>query len=228
MTACSENNITIVSCTKHDTESFQTTTLYKSVERLEMTDDLHVFYQNSRGLGECYNEFIETHTGSQAVFVHDDVAIIDTYFVDKLVDYWKRYPVLGVAGSTDLSLNRLPLTWINSPRESWSGGIYHSSVDNGGDVLSVQYNHYGKFDRKCVTVDGVFIAVDIPRIGSTRFQPEFKFDFYDMSFCIECYRNSVAIGTVPIAMCHLSHGSGILRPEYNEVQDSFLKKYKQK
>jgi hypothetical protein len=216
----------LVVCTKHDSEMFKATPIYKSAVKLGISDSLYVFYENKKGLSYCYNAFLATCKTEYAVFVHDDVYIMDSMFNEKLELGFKNFNVLGVAGSSDLSLSRLPLTWINSPKESWSGGLYHSISNGVDDLCDMKINSYGHFNRKCVTVDGVLMAVKVGALNGVKFQEEFEFDFYDMAFCLECYMKQIPVGTIPLAICHMSHGAGIMKPEYNVVQDRFLKKYK--
>jgi hypothetical protein len=219
-------NFSIVSCTKHDRERFKDTPLHKSMSKMGMMDRLHVFYENKKGLSYCYNAFLDICKTDYIIFAHDDAYMMDLFFEEKLEAGFKLFDVFGVAGSSDLSLSRLPLAWNNSPKESWSGGIFHSSVNGQDDICGMYVNSYGKFGRKCVSVDGVFIAVNIAKLNGVRFQEEFEFDFYDMAFCLECYKKGVSVGTVPIALCHMSHGEGILRKEYNDAQNVFLNKYR--
>jgi GT2 family glycosyltransferase len=221
-------DITIAICTKLNQLEFQQTKCFNSIERLGLFPEATIFYENSKGLSECYNKVLTDTEGQDTciLFMHDDVVLMDILLRDKLDKCFEKFDVLGVAGSSDFSIRRLPITWINSPKESWSGGLYHTSIDGSSDMSNLKFNAYGDFNKKCFTIDGAFMAIDRKKIGNVRFQEEFLFDFYDLAFCTECFKAGIKIGTVPIALCHQSHGSGILKPEYKDVQDIFIKKYK--
>ena len=221
-------DITVAVCTTHDQLKFKETLCYKCLDKLDLVPEASIFYDNKMGLSECYNKVLDNTAGQDTyiLFMHDDVYILDTMFQEKLELGFQKYDVLGLAGSSDFNIRRLPITWINSPKESWSGGLFHSCVSGSDNIIDLKYNFYGEFNKKCFTVDGAFIAVDRKKIGNVRFQNEFLFDFYDLAFCTECYKAGLSIGTIPLVLCHQSHGGGILKPEYKDVQDNFINKYR--
>ncbi len=58
-------------------------------------------------------------------------------------------------------------------------------------------------------LDGVFIAAraDSLKQAAVRFDPRFKYHFYDLDFCRQCEAAGLTMGTWPIAISHGSYGS---------------------
>jgi len=58
-------------------------------------------------------------------------------------------------------------------------------------------------------LDGVFIAARADRLkeSAVRFDPRFKYHFYDLDFCRQCEAAGLSMGTWPIALTHGSYGS---------------------
>ena len=229
----------IVSCTTSTEETFKNTSLGKSLSRLEKILDFStkIFYENKEGLSTCYNKAIEVFLKRRQdelvnykdsidalVFVHDDVSLTDIFLDEKLETGFKTYGILGVAGSSKFSLNE-PVVWHNSPKECWSGAVEHPMVNKDVAPGSFYYTLFGATPKTCAVIDGVFIAIDLTKIGKLRFQEEFMFHFYDLAFCMEAYFEKIKIGTTNVHLTHMSHGD-YRNSGWTEMQDKFVKKYR--
>ena len=246
-----------VSCTKYKEEEFITkTALGKSLDKwpemyisMAVTPSAklrtHIFYENTRGLSVCYNEAIErckqmicwpvladntiskdpVYEHDIILFVHDDVSINDLFFLEKLEEGLKTFDILGLAGSSDFSINRSPIAWHNSPKDSWSGGVEHPQEPN-----LMYFNSFGPTPRRCLVIDGLFMAMNFNKLieSGVRFDEDFDFDFYDTSLCIRAILAGLKIGTTNIYCTHMSHGKGILKDRYKECEATFRQKYKGK
>ena len=231
------NQFCITSCTQKNKNDFRLNSqLGKTLPLLHLNyhNDTYlytkIFYENTRGMSECYNEAIEDAIKSNKayiIFTHDDVALNDILMFNKLIESFKTADIIGVAGSSDFSIRRHPVCWHNSPRESWSGGCYHPNADKSDSINEIYYTPFGAFGKTCAIIDGVFIAARVDRLKETgvRFDPQFKFDFYDTDFSISCYNAGLKIKTAPILLTHFSHGAGLNKASYAETQEKFLKKY---
>jgi len=210
-----------VSCTKGRKES---TRLLPSLERLG-TDRFTFFEDNTVGLSARYNSIIEQRRGNDeiVVLVHDDVAIGDLYIVEKLNDAVSRlgYTVVGVAGNAGFQfIPDAPVTiWLQPPVEQLSGAVEYVFGDNQS-----RWNVFGITPKRCVVLDGLFLAVDMSRIGQVRFDERFTFHFYDLDFCLTAHTSGLVLGTTNVHVSHPSAG-GYDSPAFLEAQKVFRAKW---
>lgn len=219
----------ITSCTQKSQKEFETTPLGKSLLRYGLYDEQLIFYENTKGLSERYNEILDKYAGHKdtaIIFVHDDVYIFDSFIKDKIAEGFKTFDVLGVAGSSSFNLSNTPVCWSNSPKDNWTGGCFHPTKDKKDSILDVYYTDFGKFNRRCATLDGLILVVNAEKINTIRFDPDMKFDFYDLAFCLNCNVAGLKLGTIPISVAHMSHGAGILKQSYKDTQKLFVSKWK--
>ena len=203
--------ITIVSCTKHNEENFYNKTALgktlKKLLKLDIIDRSIIFFENSRGLCECYNEAIdiclEDNTlDTMMVFVHDDVFIEDISINEKLERAFKTHKILGMAGSTKWSLTH-PTTWHNTKCE-WSGVVPHYIDDEYRTIF------FGKYGINCVVLDGLLLAVELKTFrenNELRFDSRLKFHHYDIDFCLTAKKLGMKMTTVPLWVVHCSEGN---------------------
>lgn len=197
-----DREVFFVSCTKGLREGTQ---LHASFKKLGMYS-YHFVENNRRGLSEVYNEWIERFAGSDRILVlmHDDVCLPDSMVNEKLIEGMTSFDVLGMAGASRFHLDQRKdlVAWWASPRETLSGGVEHPVP--GGKRL---YTSYGPTPRSCVVLDGLFIAIDMKRVGKLRFDPLFTFHFYDLDLCLRANREGYRLGTVNVYAYHNSRGA---------------------
>lgn len=212
----------VVSCTRGGKEQ---TDLFRSLSRLGIENQ--VFIENNiEGLATCYNRYLEANVGRDiiAVFAHDDVLIEDVFLAEKLEEGANRFAVQGLAGaaSFDPQLSWPQTVWIRAPREHLSGAVSHSVAPD-----TTMWSAYGPVPRPCVVLDGLFLAVDLAKVGAVRFDERFQFHFYDLDFCLSAHRAGLPIGTVNVHARHQSGGDfssrsffdaqGIFRSKWTEA-----------
>jgi hypothetical protein len=211
----------IVSCTrgfKEDTE------LYRSLQKLGI-DHFQFFENNRGGLSSCYNLVLGEKAGSDEVviFVHDDVSIRDAFFQEKIDDAFDRhgYAVAGVAGTAGYRIGpRLVDTpWFHQPQQLLSGWVEHLGA-NGAPVM----NNIGPTLRRCIVLDGLFLAVDLGKAGNIRFDEQFAFHFYDHDFCLSAHEAGLVLGTCNIYLTHKLNGSE-LSEDFRQAQNDFRTKW---
>ena len=112
--------------------------------------------------------------------------------------------------------------WHNSPKETQTGSVCHPVTINGKQKYYM--SSFGPAPKRCVVMDGLFLAIDFPKLleSGVRFDEQFEFHFYDMDFCLNAYRKELKLSTWPIWVRHASHG------EYKELWDASQKVFFEK
>lgn len=203
--------IEIVCATRAGPDVFGTTTLLgRSLARLAFDRRLvpRVTCANVRGLPEIYNERIDADSSDDLlVFVHDDVWFDDYTIGDRLLAALETWDVVGVAGNRR-RLAGQPAWIFASDRYDvdlphLSGAIAHDEPGRG------PVSYYGKAPAACELLDGVMIAARRSRLRSAgvRFDPRFRFHFYDLDLCRSARSRGLALGTWPICLTHASRGA---------------------
>jgi Glycosyltransferase like family len=211
----------IVSCTRGFKEE---TDLYRSLQRLGI-DRFQFFENNTKGLSNCYNFILESKVGSDeiVVFAHDDVSIRDGFFQEKIDDAFDKhgYAIAGVAGTAGYRIGpRLVDTpWFYQPQHLLSGWVEHHGK-NGVPVL----NNIGPTLRRCIVLDGLFLAVDMRKAGHVRFDELFAFHFYDHDFCLSAHEAGLVLGTCNIYLAHKLNGSES-SDDFRQAQNDFRAKW---
>lgn len=227
-----------VTCTMGDAGSFASTPLGLSLAKIPDAK-CKVFSDNRDGLSKCYNLGIEWAIANgfkRLVFAHDDLWIVDAFLFEKLEKAFLLFDIVGVAGAASFSISHgldgphKKIAWhICAPREHWTGAVEHPHMDHktGKPSKVMTYmSYFGPTPRLCATIDGLFMAVNMETIGDVRFDENFKFDFYDLTFCCRANKASLKVGTTNIHVMHESHGTGIMNQTYSDAQELFLKLYR--
>jgi hypothetical protein len=193
--------------------------------------DLRLFPENSRGLGEVYNEAIAEAATDPAilVFMHDDVLIADFYWTKRVVEGLMKFDVVGVAGNA----RRVPMqpTWAHLPPSfQWDDKANLSGiVAHGNEYPPAQpILPYGPPWRECKLLDGVLLAAASPVLTASdlRFDPSFKFHFYDLDFCRQAESRGLSMGTIPLGLMHAS-GGNFGTPEWLSAYQQYIDKWKE-
>jgi GT2 family glycosyltransferase len=214
---------TLTSCTKVLWERWHDTELGSSITcqaKIANKINQEIYFENTKGLSECYNEVIEAVDDDECViFCHDDVKLLDTQILEKLEEGFKTYDIIGVAGTSKYTLNS-PCLWHRSEKTAQSGKVKHSK---DGNEWMVEFGPH----RPCVIVDGLFIAVkNRDALRGTRFDPQFTFHHYDMDFCLSAKRAGVNIGTIYIDLIHYSVGEWRNDEVWFQSNENFINKWK--
>lgn len=222
--------IRIVAATRWDQEGFQTQamlarTMAKFANRGDMFFMLHQCLPPG-GLPDAYNASLQSADPADIiVFTHDDVWIDDIFLPERLTEGLGIFDVIGIAGNR----RRVPRqpAWafpdVNfqwDARENLSGGVTHLIQQRE------KFDFFGPTPASVVMLDGVFLAARVQtlRAAEVAFDPQFKFNFYDLDFCRSCERAGLRMGTWPIA---ITHGSGgrFGTPEWQAAYQTYLAKW---
>jgi GT2 family glycosyltransferase len=185
--------------------------------------DYEVIYENKEGLTKVYNRFItEDNKGKKLIFIHDDVIVEDLFIFEKLDLAFEKFDIIGLAGATKCDLNAQIMAWhLMAPRESYVGEVAHSK--GGINWTTV----FGQTPARALVIDGLFIAVNVDILleTGTRFDEDFDFHHYDISFCLQANKNKLKIGVYPIRVVHFGLGDSMNSPEWVENAKKFKEKY---
>lgn len=218
-----------VSCTRLSQPAFERDSmLARSLARVREFTPLviAVAYENRAPLGAAYNQAIDAaRPDDMLAFVHDDVWIDDWYVRHRIEDALAAFDVVGVAG------NR-----VRDPRQqSWAHagatlGEHHAKLSGGvfhGTRETSVPSRFGTAPEPVKLLDGVFIAARAGtlRDRGVRFDPRFRFHFYDTDFCRSCEKAGLRMGTWPIALTHASYGQGGVGPDWDEAYRLYLEKW---
>ncbi len=212
----------IVSCTRGRKEE---TDLYRSLRKLGT--DCFLFVENNRkSLSTCYNRLLDEKSGGDeiVIFVHDDVTIGDLFLHEKITEAFdqENYAIAGLAGTSDFKIrpDAGVISWFQPPAEALSGAV-ETHLPDGSTIMSA----FGPTPKRCVVLDGLFLAIDLRKIGPVRFDEQLAFHFYDLDFCLTAHLAGLSLGTINIYVTHRS-GGVFSSQAFKEAQATFRAKWK--
>tara|TARA_S200002703_G_scaffold29007_1_gene24858 strand:- start:12634 stop:13350 length:717 start_codon:yes stop_codon:yes gene_type:complete len=218
------DKVLVVSATTKD--KYNQTLLYESLRDQSYTGKYIIHENNKKGLCEIYNQYI-TDEWDCVIFAHDDVYIDSCNFVEKIYDGFRydRFDVCGLAGGSNLKIQK-PLLWhLMTTRETQSGVVSHGTKSK---YLPSVFGHIGK---KTVLLDGLFLALQPKTLieKNVKFDENIKgFHHYDLKFSVDCFQAGLILGTVPIHVIHNSPGLGDFTKDFRDSEEYFyneLKRY---
>lgn len=178
---------------------------------------------DSVGLTEVYNRATESEglKDKIVVYMHDDIEFMRNGWgkeILRLFNEHEDYGIIGVAGSAEF--NKSEAAWWRYKRIF--GQVMHRK-DNKTWLTQFSPLLDHDLEEVCV-VDGLFMAVHNGRCKSEWDSENFKFQFYDIAFCLDNYLQGVKIGvTTNIRISHNSVGE--LKPEWYQAKDVLMEKY---
>jgi glycosyltransferase involved in cell wall biosynthesis len=227
--------IRFVCATRESRDEFFTKTplgrsllLYRTFPRRQAIE-LRLFAENRQGLSSVYNVAIEEArtTPVVLVFVHDDVYLNDYYWAYHLFNALEKFGIMGLAGNRrrapgQASWMFLDERFIPDHPENLSGVVGHG---NGFPDLR-QLSVYGDPGQEVKLLDGVLLAARSTTLleKQLRFDPQFKFHFYDMDFCRQAELRGVSMGTWAISVIHASAGR-LGEADWQAAYRRYLEKY---
>ena len=195
---------------------------------------LQLFAGNSRPLGYCYNEVIESADPEAIlVFLHDDLSIDDWYVGQRLEQALAVFDVVGVAGNRRCQPQQetwwlLPSRLVAGKRflDHWDSDFLSGAIAHGRPPYA-RLNVYGASPSPVALLDGVFLAARAGRLQASgvRFDPRLPFHHYDLDFCRSAAAAGLRIGTWPIALTHASGGESVQSPAWAESVEIYLRKW---
>ncbi|MGO9391882.1 glycosyltransferase [Rhodoblastus sp.] len=223
--------VTIVSATRFNEQDFrEKSALGRSLTQTYAVFNLkrEIFYENSRGLGACYNQAIDAVENEEEimVFVHDDVFLADFFWLDKLVYGFTQFDVLGLAGNKR-RVSKQPAWAFIDDQFTWDDFANLSGVVGHGNGFPCELSIYGPTMQKLKLLDGVLLAVRKKTLmrNAIRFDEQFRFHFYDMDICRQCEAKNISMGAIPLGVIHASGGE-FGGPDWRDGYRTYLEKWR--
>lgn len=224
--------ITIVSATRYDQKDFYLqSALGRSLSQTYAKFPIKpkLYFSNARPLPTCYNDALANTPAADEifVFVHDDVFMVDFYWIDKLMWGFERFDILGLAGNKR-RVPRQPSWAFIDERLTWDQPSNLSGMVGHGREFPCQLSVYGPIGQPCKLLDGVLLASKKSTLEkhNMRFDERFDFHFYDLDFCRQAEQKSLRMGTIPLGIIHQSGGS-FGSPHWKKNYEKYLMKWTQ-
>lgn len=189
-----------------------------------------IFKQNNtNSLQKVYNKAIDfaiQENVQNLILVHDDV-ILENLTDERLEKLFKKYDVVGCAGTTEVNLSP-PALW-----HLMGGGLrsknLHGAVAHGNEKEK-NMTSFGSYPHRVVIIDGVFMAIKRQVFQKIKFDESCpsKWHFYDLDYSMQCHKEGFKLGVGDILITHNSPGLTSFTKEFNEGQQWFLDKWKTK
>lgn len=187
-----------------------------------------LFPNNSQGLPKIYNEIIQESANDPCamVFMHDDVHILDYFWIDRVLSGLSNFQVIGLAGNKRRVPNQpgwafvdTKLTW--DVPENLSGVVGH-----GNGFPPSNLSIFGPTCQQVKLLDGLMIGALSQTLieNDLKFDERFDFHFYDMDFCRQAETKNVTCGTWSISVIHES-GGAFGSPSWSRSYEKYLAKW---
>jgi hypothetical protein len=220
------NNIyELVCATPLSREEFnQKSQLSLFLDKFGWNSGINIIYENKQGLPKIYNSFLnDQNRNKKIIFIHDDVLVEDIFLLEKLEIGFEKYNIIGLAGTKKCNLNSNISAWhMMCERQDMIGEVGHSKDKVSWTTV------FGPTDSRALLLDGLFIAVDVNSLldTNTRFDENFDFHHYDITFCINANKNKLKLGVCPIKVTHFGLGDSMISKEWEHSNLKFKQLYK--
>lgn len=221
---------TLVVATRATQEAFfAETALGRSLQRQQPHGvELRLFPENTAGLPQVYNTVIDEHAGQSRilVFLHDDLHLLDFYWTHRLHAGLQVFDIVGLAGNVRRLARQPGWAFINEQRQ-WDSPEHLSGVVAHGSAFPPRiWSVFGPPRKRVLLLDGLLLAAHSDTFARTglRFDPRFRFHFYDMDFCRSAEQLGLACGTWDLSVMHES-GGNFSSIEWQSAYEAYLKKW---
>ena len=188
-----------------------------------------IYFENKKPLPVCYNDAIAQVSGADEIllFIHDDIFLIDFYWVDRLIAGLEMFDVVGLAGNKR-RLPRQPSWAFIDEALTWDDRSNLSGVVGHGPQFPCEVSIYGPSGQQCKLLDGLFLATKKSTLEKNQiaFDETFDFHFYDLDFCRQAEAHNVRMGTIPLCVIHQS-GGDFEQTRWAANYEKYLRKWKE-
>ncbi|MBM4233097.1 MAG: hypothetical protein FJ160_02810 [Gammaproteobacteria bacterium] len=224
---------TLVVATRATQEAFLTdTALGRCLQKQQPHGvELRLFAENTAGLPEIYNSVIEEHIGQSRimVFLHDDIHLLDFYWTHRLQAGLQAFDVVGLAGNVRRVPRQPGWAFVRDAdgKRRWDDPENLSGVVAHGKHFPPNiWSVFGSPRKKVLLLDGLLLAVHSETLARSglRFDPRFRFHFYDMDFCRRAEQLALSCGTWDLSVMHES-GGNFASADWQAAYESYLLKW---
>lgn len=174
--------------------------------------------ENAPSLTSGYNVAMNNTNAKYKVYIHQDVYILNKYFIRDIINIFNKDENLGVLGCT--GCEKLPKNAI-----WWEGKCYGKVFDNHNNNMSyLKFNDFGGLYKEVEALDGLIL---ITSKDITWREDVFNgWHFYDISQCKEFYRKGYKVAVINQFNPWFIHNCGIVSLDgYEEYRLKFIKEY---
>ena len=229
-------NIRIFSASKNEEFLFVQNPTFEAHRKIQFQNGVNItpylVPNNTLPLTQVYNEALHTMRTDEkmkdtdfAIFVHSDVSFELGELIRGLLSIKDKYDLIGLAGTKRAKISQKPFTWF-------TGSIPYPEYRYGRVTMQPgQESFYNESnpdvtDTRVALIDGLCMIMNRTIIESDIiFDTQFKFDFYDSDFCLECLKRNWRIGVLVMPVFHQSPGESVTKPEYLEPNRAFAQKW---
>ena len=198
--------------------------LYKSSDL-----EVHVYPENKLSLSVIYNSAIERFSDEPCmlVFAHDDLHILDFYWMHSVFNGLHHFGIVGCAGN----MSRVPFqpSWAfkNTDLEWDFPQNLSGIVGHGKQFPPESLAVFGPPFQQVKLLDGIFLAAfsETLKKSNLRFDERFDFHFYDLDFCRQADILGITMGTIPLSLIHESDGR-FGSNAWRQAYDRYIEKWK--
>jgi len=225
--------ITVVSATRYgERDFFAKAALGRSlsVTYAQFPVSRRIYFENRRALAACYNDAIARVANPDEIlmFVHDDIHILDFYWIDKLMAGLERFDCVGLAGNKRRVPKQPNWAFIDA-KFTWDDRSNLSGVVGHGTQFPCQLSVFGPVWQQCKLLDGLLLAAKRKAFnnkGGFGFDESFDFHLYDVDLCRQIESNGLTMGTIPLAVMH-EGTSRCGSPPWQVNYERYLKKWRE-
>jgi len=189
--------------------------------------ELNLFAENSSSLSEIYNYSIEKYIDQDVIFVfaHDDLHILDFFWARHLFQGLTNYELIGIVGNRQRSPMQPSWAFLDT-QGTWDKPENFSGVVGHGHNFPPESLDIFGMNGEVKLLDGLLLATRSETLKQydLRFDPRFKFHFYDMDFCRSATQAGLRLGTVPISVIHKSKGN-FSSPTWTDSYSIYIDKW---
>jgi len=176
----------------------------------------------THSLTEAYNIILEQSTNDIVVLCHDDIRVKTKKWGQKIIDHFNNsdYGIIGVAGTYNYSNTG---RWWEE-RTSMVGSVNHKHPQTNKEYTSKYSASVGDDIIPVVSLDGVFMVVNKPRLKYNFDETVTGFHFYDVDFTLGNHISGVKVGCITnVRILHYS--IGMTNQEWENNRIKFVEKW---
>jgi hypothetical protein len=198
--------------------------------RMVSKAEIMLFAENTTGLGELYNRAINGARDNPAilVFIHDDILICDYHWEKRIREGLNsRFDIVGLAGNKRRIKNQVGWRTIDQHDTLDAAENLSGVVGHGSSFPPQSLDVFGSTGAECKLLDGLFLSADSRTLWESglRFDPQFKFHFYDLDFCRSAEQLNLKMGTIPLSVVHASEGN--MSDSWSSAYEDYIAKWKE-
>jgi len=190
--------------------------------------EVRLFPENRVGLPRLYNAVIEESRTEPCmlVFAHDDVHILDYYWIDQLAAGLEQFQIIGLAGNRRRAARQVSWAFLDAELTWDQPENLSGLVGYGQGFPPSNLAYFGPPGQQVKLLDGLLLCASSRTFvdHDLRFDERFDFHFYDMDLCRSAEQKGITCGTWPLSVVHESKG-GFQSAEWRVSYGKYLEKW---